>query len=263
MTGSSRTACAVFAVAVALALPAPGRSQAIEHFLDLDANPGTGCTVTTVDGPFPGVEQVLETQVSFQGTPPGGAFVGSVTRRECTDPGANVFGPPIPVDPGGWPVEVGLGTDGSHVVETYWSLASLASRPSSILLGVEVSDEDALLDLAFFLAAPAVPDVPTLSEWGALVLLSLLAILAVRRLRSGPRAAWLLVAAGLGVATAAWAACVLDGQVGDWESGNLLDLDPVGDVPQGADDLRAVLAQECPDRICFRVDALLVPPPVP
>lgn len=261
MTGSLRTACTLFAVAVGLATPVG--AQSIKLFLDLDANPATGCTVTTVDGPFAGVEQVLETYVGFQGVPPGASFVSSVTRRECTDPGAGAFGPSIPVDPVGWPVEVGLGTDGSRAVETYLPLAALAAPPSVIRVGVEVSDEDALLDLDFALAAPPVSAVPTLSEWGALLLVSLLAGLALRRLRPGPRAAWLIVAVGLGLTTAAWAACVLDGQVGDWESDDLVGLDPLGDVPAGADDLRAVFAQECPDRICFRVDALLVSPPVP
>lgn len=261
MFRTSHVVCTVFALA--LALPAPGRSQVIELFLDLDADAATGCTVMTVDGPFSGVEQILQTGVAVQGVAPGATFVGGVTRRECTDPAMNAFGPPIAVDPGGWPVEMGLGTDGSNAVETYWPLAAVGSPPASIRLGVEVADQDALLGLAFSPGAASVLAVPTLSEWGALLLLLLLAAVAVRKLRRGPRAAWLLVAAVLVVATAAWADCVLDGQVGDWTAADLLGLDPVGDVPQGENDLRAVFAQEGPGRICFRVDAFLVSPPVP
>ena len=62
--------------------------------------------------------------------------VAAVTRQECTDPGTNTFGAPIAVDPGTWPVGVGLGLDGFHVVETYFPLSATSIDPQVVRIGV-------------------------------------------------------------------------------------------------------------------------------
>ena len=80
--------------------------------LDLDNNPATGCDVATVEGTFAGVEQILVTTTA-------GTVVVDVATRDCVDPDADLFAPPLTLDPGGWPVGVGRGVDASDVVETY------------------------------------------------------------------------------------------------------------------------------------------------
>jgi hypothetical protein len=250
----------ILATALALTLARAGHCQ-VEIFLDLDADSATGCTVTTVDGLVDGVDEIVEASLAQQGIAPGGFVISDLTRRECVSPATDTFGPDIPIDDGGWLALSGTGVDFTRAIELYWPIPGGGNRSPSVVVGVELADQDALLGLPVAVSAVSTA-IPTLTEWGALLLVLLLAALAARRLRRGPRAAWLALVLALGLATTAWAACVLDGDVGDWAGADPLGLDPFGDSV-GENDLRAVLAQECVDKVCFRIDATLELAPVP
>jgi len=259
---SVRRSLSLLFVAVSLlaAGPALAKDQTVSLLLDTDASPATGCTVATADGPFAGVEQILETTVETT-SGPNAASVTGVTRRECVDAPSSTFGPPIVVDAGGWPVGLGLGTDGSDVVETYVPLADLGS-PGSVRVAAVSDDPDAMLVTApggatpIVIALQQVTEIPTVSEWGLILLGAFLALAALALLRrraaaAAALAAWLL----LGFAGAAWAFCVLDGQIDDWQFHHLVGEDATGD---GTPDLRSLYAQHDGDRLCFRFDVFLV-----
>ena len=65
--------CALLAWGLLSAMPALAVPQPQSQFvalLDLDDNPNTGCTVTTANGPFKGVDQMLVTTVDLTQSPP-------------------------------------------------------------------------------------------------------------------------------------------------------------------------------------------------
>jgi hypothetical protein len=250
----------ILAFALALTLARAGHCQ-VEILLDVDADSATGCTVTTVDGLVDGVDEIVEASLAQQGIAPGGFAISDLSRRECVSPATNSFGPPVRFDLGGWLALSATGVDFTRAIELYWPIPSHGNRSASVLAAVEIADQDALLNLPVTLSAVSTA-IPTLSEWGALLLALLLAGLASRRLRRGPRVAWLALVLALGLATTAWAVCVLDGEVNDWAGIDPLGLDPFGDSTGGAD-LRAVLVQECPGRLCIRIDAALPIAPIP
>src|SRR5580692_8121463 len=118
----------LLAAAVLTATPSwafPSATAQFTAYLDLDNNSTTGCTVTTPDGPFPGVEELVTTTVDLTQTPPQ---VIAVNKQLCTNPGTNTFGPAqaitSPFAPP-WQVGVGNGTGGADVVESYLPLPTL------------------------------------------------------------------------------------------------------------------------------------------
>ena len=94
-------------IAAAFLLAACGLARASTHvytvLLDTDLNSGTGCTVATPQGAFPGVEQLLVTTVVTTTT---GAAVSAVQQRTC---GGGVFGPPAAAPPAAIPALLPLG----------------------------------------------------------------------------------------------------------------------------------------------------------
>lgn len=245
-----------------LAAPAAAVQSTLDLLLDLDDDATTGCTVSTPDGPFEGVEQILTTTVDTVGA--AAANVTGVVRSECVDPGTGTFGAPVAVDAGGWPVGVGSGVDGFHVVETYFPLAATALDLSVVRFGVVQSrgmEADALLvaapgsDLPLLVSLQNVLEIPTLGQWGLLLLALLLAASSVALLG---RRGWAALVAILilGTAGLAWAQCVLDGLPDDWDPEDL-----VGEEPAAADDgvsIRAVFGRGGLTELCFRVDLSLL-----
>ncbi len=264
MVRLSRSAVRTLAFVIAGALFVPGSALAIEHqvdiLLDLDDDASTGCTVATVDGPFDGVEQILVTTVETTSPPPAGT-VTDVAIRDCTNPGTDTFGPPASFD-GGWPVGIDNGVGGRDVVETYFPLvSSVVSNPERIRLGVVVTDElggeQALLTVddtpdgepivlvARVIIDPA--DIPTLGEWGLILLALALAtasfFLLGRRGTVAFGVALLLLATGT-----AWAAAGgLDGLTGDWAG-----IDPL------ASNGIVLFGKTAAGELCFRVDVDLL-----
>jgi len=256
-----RVPFAVAVLFVLLALPAAAVTSSVDLLLDLDHDAGTGCTVMTADGPFAGVEQILTTTVDTTGG--STADVTAVDRSECTDPGTNTFGAPVAVDPGVWPVGVGLGLDGFNVVETYFPLSATSIDPQVVRIGV-VHTRGRTVD-TLLVATPGTSDpilldlrsvleIPTLGEWGLILLAALLAVVSLHKLgRRGVAALVLLLA--LGTAGLAWAQCVLDGDPGDWSAGDLLGADP-GAADDGIS-VRAIFGRGEPGQLCFRIDLSL------
>jgi hypothetical protein len=243
-----------------LALAAPLTASAVTHevsiYLDLDDDAATGCEVTTVDGPFAGAEQVLITTVETS-SPPEMAEVTDVAIADCVDEMTDTFGPASSFD-GNWPVGIGNGVGGRDVVETYVPLVQLlVDGPSIVRLGVVVTDEqggeEALLTVddtpdgaPILLDLQSILEIPTLGEWGLVLLALLLAALSVRLLgRRGTAAVGLLLLLLAG--GVAWAAVSLDGLTSDWSAADQLASNGI-----------VLFAKEGTDSICFRVDVDLL-----
>lgn len=247
-------------LAILLAAPMSAATVELRALLDLDGDPGTGCTVVTVDGPFDGVEQLLVATVE---TTPSPGQVTALVRREC-DQGTGLFGASIPVDSlqaPPWPVGPGNGVMGSDVVEAYFPLG-LVGADLPIRIGLESDDlageNDALLGLVLG-ESPGVPEIPTLSTWALLGLALLLASAALWRLRRRGAVALALLAAAL-AAGGVWAVCVLDGEVDDWAAVPSLGTDPVGDAPTDID-IVALFARLDSGDLCLRYDLEINQPP--
>ena len=257
----ARVLLAIAALCTLFAIPASAVQSSVDLLLDLDNDAATGCTVTTPAGPFAGVEQILRTTVDTVGT--STANVTEVSRLDCSDPGTDTFTGPLPVDPGDWPVGVGLGLDGFNVVETYFPLSATSIAPRVVRIGVVHSRDP---DFATLLVATpsttdpilldlrAVLEIPTLGQWGLILLAALLAAASLYVLgRRG--VAVLVLMLVMGTAGLAWAQCVLDGDPGDWSAADLLGADPAA-----ADDgisVRAIFGRAEAGQLCFRIDLSL------
>jgi methionine-rich copper-binding protein CopC len=260
----------------AMAVPATSQFVAL---LDLDDNPSTGCTVTTADGPFKGVEQMLVTTVDLTQTPPQ---VISVARQACTNPGTNTFGAPIPITSPfapPWAVGMGDGTSGSEVVETYVPLGNLSvgttirfGFTANVVGGTGAADATLTTNgqpsgLPILLSATPIAAVPTLGAVGLMLLGLLLAGCALLLLRRDGRdgrskgivAGLLLLTLGLGVSGVgmAFSNIVPDGNVSDWSGLAPIATDPSGDAPINADML-ALFAVVQNGNLFIRFDARIV-----
>lgn len=246
--------------AALLLLLLPASAGAVEHevriYLDLDADPGTGCAVTTMAGVFEGAEQVLISRVETS-SPPDAGTVTDAALAECTDDVSDTFGPPASFD-GNWPVGVGNGVGGRDVVESYVPLLSLVVQaPEIVRLGLVVTDEaggeQALLTVdgtpdgaAIVLDLRRVVEIPTLEGWGLILLALLLAASSLYWM--GRRGAAVLGLALLVLATGvAWAAGSLDGVTDDWSAGDQLAANGL-----------VLFGQRAGSALCFRVDVDLV-----
>ncbi|HUP24611.1 MAG TPA: cadherin domain-containing protein, partial [Thermoanaerobaculia bacterium] len=249
------SACAV--LLLAFAAPAAAIEHQVSILLDLDNDAGTGCSVTTVDGPFDGVEQILVTTVETTSPPPGGE-VTEVALQECIDPLTGTFGAPVVFDNGDWPIGVDNGVGGRDVVETYVELGLLdVPALDTLRLGVVVRDElgneEALLTVddtptgaPILLGIQSVTEIPTLTGWGLFLLCVLLSGAAVTLL--GRRGAVVVLLVVLVAASGVvWAAGSLDGLIDDWAAGDLL-----------ASNGMFLFGKRVGDQLCFRVDVELL-----
>ncbi len=246
-----------FALLLGLVGFAPAASAAtFTVYVDSDNDISTGC----LSGAFSGIEQILVTTVDS--TPQ----VTAVQQQTCS---SGVFGPltSLTPPPPAWPVGTAVSPDGPSVVETYLPFTPVAP---AIRLYV-ASDSDSTPPPSDTLTAtegggPIVfglgfnPEIPTLGEWGLLVLALVLAGAAVLMLRRRQRIVFLLLLLLAGGATAAWAAIVLDGQIADWGGDAPVATDPFGSDP--SPDLRALFVRFEAGRLYFRIDTSLNDPPV-
>jgi hypothetical protein len=209
--------------------------------LDLDNNAATGCSG--------GYEQVLVTTVDTTG--PGTATVTRVERQVCS---GGTFGPLIFVD-GGWPVGVGLGLDGFHVIETYFPLSGFSGQQIRVNV---VTASDSLTSPAF-ITIPQIAAIPTLGEWALIFSALLLITAAMFRMKQRQTIAVLFLISSLAFTGVALAAIVLDGSPSDWTPADKLADDPIGDGAPGQD-IRALFAQVDLEagRIYFRIDGSLI-----
>ena len=276
----ARTVFTALLAAVGLASTASTASAATSTFkilLDLDNNPGTGCTVPTVSGTFTGVEQNLITTVTVTGIT---AQVTAVQVENCIS--GTTFTAPVAITPPAghplpWPVGSSNGTAGSSVIETFFPLSLATVHPvHTVRLGViafNVSPVpagtiplDALTatqgGAPILLVAAGIEDIPTLSQWGLLFLGFLLAAAAVALLRRRSAAAFLIAFLLLTGAGVAWAAAFdFNGTTtGEWVAGTQLAVDGVDvpPVPVGAD-IVAVWGIKDSTALYFRIDADVIP----
>jgi hypothetical protein len=219
--------------------------------VDGDHNDATGCTVTTVDGPFAGVD--WRYVATIDGNDASQAVVTSYTVEPCVGPG---FGAPTAVTTpfaAPWNVGLGLGDGGLDVLEAFVPTGGIGP---TVQLGFMTQSDgaapaaDALLSIdgtgpttgePILLQLLSILEIPTVGEWGLLLLAAVLAglgLAVVRRRRgagvgigAGLTAAVLvLAAAGL-----AWAAIVPNGDPSDWGAELPKGDDTTGDSALGAE----------------------------
>ncbi|MCB1045358.1 MAG: hypothetical protein KDC35_20620 [Acidobacteria bacterium] len=241
-----------------------GQTVEFRVLLDTDDNPVTGCVVTTVDGTVPGVDEILITTVDQTSM-----MVTGVSRVVCS---GGVFGAPIFVSAGGWPVGQGVGVSGSDVIETFYPPTVFTTPTGRIRVALTANDqtgaEDALItesNLPIYIRL-FVP-VPTLKTWLLISFILMLMVAAVIWMRRHPHqrgAFGIFLVISLIVLSGFGAGIVLDGQIGDWTTG-AIGTDPAGDNGT-APDVLAMYA--CVDginpasqTIYFRIDAVLNLPP--
>lgn len=246
-------------VAVLLSLfAAQAIAQSTVHdvYLDLDADPGTGCSVATAAGPVAGVE--LRLRATVGGDP---AQVQAVSRAECA---GGTFGAGT-AQPAGYPVGLDLGTAGADVVEFSTALAGLgdedtvpATFVSSNAAGADLVQATIALPGGVEPPGPGPgttePAIIPATGWLALLLLVGLTLWLVRRHPGFGTTMVALVMLGAGVA---WAAnFVADGQIMDWTGESPIATDPANDASDGSAeiDIVAVFAATENARLHLRVD---------
>ena len=234
-------------ILVGLAVPARAATTSFAFLIDSDASAATGCSMAVPGGTVSGIELRLTVPVSTTTT---AGTVGALSVQTCA---AGIFGSAVPVDPGGWPVGVGLGVSASEVVEAYLPL-SLLSGSSSARVAV-VSSSEVIGPFTVALGPAPVPaNVPTLSPVAMALLALGLALFGLRFLLGGAAVFFILLLAGGGIA---WAAVnAHDGNPADWAGVPPLGADPVGDASAGAD-LVALFARVDGANLELRGDARL------
>jgi len=263
-------------IAFALLLLTLGYSSAanavaskFQILMDLDNHTNTGCDVPALTGTFNGVERILITTVDTAPVPPQ---VTKIEFRSCIS-GTNFTAPVDITPPGVHRIGISNGTGGTSVIETTipLSLAPVA-QPPIVRLGVLGFDSNGVLrdemlkarqgngnGPPILLQAGSIAEVPTLSEWGLMLLALALTLAAVVLLRRRTAAAFLIAVLLLGLAGVVWAAASdLDGTTtGEWSPDNLLANETTSDAPLGAD-IRALYGFKDTAAFFFRIDAALL-----
>ena len=257
-------------VTIAAAVPAAAVQSNLTIFLDFDNDASTGCN-DPASG-FQGYTQRVVTTVETT-TGPNAAIVTQIEGFDCSN--AQVF-----FDGTDHPVGIGNGDLGLNVIETFWPIVEFpppahpcrgGARGSCLRIGVFAENANGGTDTLFSSdGGPAGPeivfffggiaDIPTLSQWGLLFLVLLLAGAAARKLRRQPLRALLLVLLVLGAGGVAYAVLGdLDGNtLEEWPPGSRIAHDPA--ATDDGDDIASLYARVQPSsaRVFFRIDASLV-----
>lgn len=230
----------------------------VQVLLDLDNNALTGCSIVVPTlGTFSGAEQVLTTTVDTTAN-----MVTAVSRQVCT---GGVLGAPIPVNSPynpPWPIGPGAGVGGSTLIETYVRLSDIPFTGISLRAGFVTTDQigqqDAILNANPVFPA-GLPDIPTLSQWGLIllaVLLSAAALFIIKR--AGAGTAFVILLAVLLAGGVALAAITLTGNPADWVGAQTLATKAPGANPTRAD-IYAAYAVGDGVSLFFRLDVKLCP----
>lgn len=234
--------------------------------LDTDNNINSGCTISTVDGSFAGVESVLNTTVVADSS---GYRVTGITLQTCTGSGLSA---PVTLDSAAYPVARGFGANGTSAVETYIPIAYLPRSGLKMRLGLTttggggIAGADAVLSsngAAILFDAPPPLIVPTLTTFALGLTALLLAVAVWYARRRGWHGMQLVVVAVFAISLSGQiiAAIVRDGLVADWTGVTALATDPLGDAPAGTD-VSALYATYEGANLFFRIDTALNAPPV-
>lgn len=235
--------------------------------LDVDSNPGTGCSVNVqdanIDTAVAGIDQMVTMEVAVAGDKTD-AEVTSVDRFVC-DGGSMAFAGNV--DPGTWNVGNNNGLNGSDVVEGYVPRA-LIGNPGNM----RVIFSSTINGTSDVMLAHVTNSVPALSTpWIALAVL-VLAMVGAWTLRNRRRVLAIAVLVGaLAIGGPSIAVFVyqikMDGNTGDWDGIRPVGTDPNGDSSIGddAEDIVAGFSYQDEDRQAFRVDIFNIivagPPP--
>jgi large repetitive protein len=265
----SRARCALGALLLAVGLLFPAAHAAtttVSVLIDADNNAASGCAIATANGPFTGVERVLNTTVVADGA---GYRATSITLQSCT---GGALGAPAVIDSTTLPIAPSGGLNGMTAVETYvpnfmLPTAGQKMRVAVATLGADgISGADALTLVnggPILLDGPPLNVVPTL----AAVSLALTALLLAGSLWLARRRGWqgtqlaLVMVFALTLSGSLIAAITRDGLVADWTGILPAASDPTGDAPTGTD-IGNLYSTVENGNMFFRIDTLLNAPPV-
>ena len=255
---------------IVAAVPAAAVQSELTIFLDFDNDASTGCN--DPGSGFQGYDQRVVTTVDTT-TAPNAAMVTQIEGFDCSN--AQVF-----FDGADHPVGIGNGDLGLNVVETYWPMVDFpppvhpcqgAAHGRCLRLGVFAENANGGTDTLFtqdgsptgpqiFFILGGLDDIPTLSQWGLLLLVLLLAGAAALKLRRRPLRALLTVLLVLCAGGVAFAVLGdLDGNtLEEWPPGSRVAHDPT--ATDDGDDIASLYARTDPpaSRVYFRIDASLV-----
>src|SRR6185503_18770105 len=270
---------------VAAAVPAAAVQSDLTIFLDFDNDATTGCN--DLASGFQGYNQKVVTTVDTT-TGPNSATVTQIQGFDCSNTLIfdNATLPPPPSPPP-HPVGIGNGDLGLNVVETFWRMVPFSPPPAHpcpggsqgrcLRLGVYAQNANGGSDELFTTdGTPTGPpilvvvngtvEIPTLSEWGLLLLTLLLAGAAAFKLRRRPLRALLTVVLVLCAGGVAFAVLGdLDGTtIGEWgplaPAPNPVRVAHDSSATDDGDDIASLYARsDVPaQRVWFRIDASLV-----
>ncbi|MFY9826687.1 MAG: IPTL-CTERM sorting domain-containing protein, partial [Thermoanaerobaculia bacterium] len=255
-----RIALALLLLTIGFAPAASAVQSQFTILLDLDNNPATGCSMSG----YSGVEERVVTTVDTATIPSPSAMVIRIEGFDCSN--AQTF---VDTDP--HTVGLGNGENDLNVVETFWKRDSTVDPLQQIRLRVLSENDNGgqgqLLTTDGTPSGPpivfqfgSIAEVPTLSQWGLLLLVMLVALAAVTRLRSRRARGLLVVLLLLGMVGVVWAAASdLNGQTtGEWAASSRLAFDQ--NAVDNGSDISALWAMrdDGTGRVYFRIDASLV-----
>ncbi|HOP46388.1 MAG TPA: IPTL-CTERM sorting domain-containing protein [Desulfobacteraceae bacterium] len=177
----------------------------------------------------------------------------------------------INTDSTSYPIGINTGKENSHTVEIALDLADLGN-PNGIIRGLfHASNAEGLSDFSedFQIDPGSDTAVPTLSEWGMIILAALIILLALATIKKGNqrlRRLTLIILAVISVAVIARATgFMLDGNVDDWSGIDPAITDTAGDSSTGDpwEDILYGFVQREGNMLYFRVDINPAVPQVP
>lgn len=261
---------ATMAIATAGAMAASASFAAITTvsvLIDADNNASTGCSVSTANGPFAGVERVLNTTVIADAS---GYRIQSITLQSCN--GAAI-GPATIISSTPTPLVRGSGANGTTAVETYIPGIFLPANGQKMRVAVTSVGSDGLVGSdaltltsagnAILVDGPPLVVVPTLAKLSLALTALLLALSVWFARRRGWNGMQLVIVAAFAVSMSSQliAAVSLDGLKISWAGISPVATDPAGDAPKGSDFTNFFSAVDS-GNILFRVEVDLNSPPV-
>ncbi|MBB5209069.1 cadherin domain-containing protein [Chiayiivirga flava] len=231
---------------------AAAQTVATEVYLDLDANPATGCSIATDAGTVAGAEVRVRAQVDA-----ASATVQAVARAHCE---GGVFGAEQP-QPAGYAVGIDAGIDGADVIEFSTPLAGLGDGGTALASFVARGGDGGVERVQAAIVLPgtvepgpgaAQPTVIPASGWLALLVLIGFTLWIVRRHPAFGSTFAVVVLMGSSIA---WASnFIADGQIIDWTGVAPVATDPPDAGGDGASDILAAFAATESGRLHLRMD---------
>ena len=267
-TAWMRSASMAIATAGAMAASASfAASTTVSVLIDADNNASTGCTVSTANGPFAGVERVLNTTVIADAT---GYRIQSITLQSCN---GGAIGPTTIISATPTPLVRGSGANGTTAVETYIPSSFLPATGQKMRVAVTSVGADGLVGSdaltvtaagnAILVDGPPLVVVPTLAKLSLALTALLLALSVWFARRRGWNGMQLVIVAAFAVSMSSQliAAVALDGLKISWTGIAPVATDPAGDAPKGSDFTNLYSTVDS-GNVYFRIDVDLNSPPV-